>query len=726
MRILQVSDLHFGKHNAALMSALKLRIEEIKPEVIVATGDLVNTPNHELFSEARTYLNDLGRYCPVADGDPAVIAIPGNHDIWHTGVFGGPKRANYDLAFSGFARHHYFAKQKVWIWGFDSASKHSLATGEVIESDLVRFHQDYETLRHDYPDFEAEAFKIALIHHHPLPVNWDTDWQQRLLMMTNAGTFLSAMLNHKMNLVLHGHEHLQGRSRLVSALGGDENAELVVVSLGATLRSVSNPNHNWFNVVTIGPPGEPAGREVKIESFPSADQYSFRPRGETYTVQSPEQGRKQAFQNWMREAGVIYSEVASIADINQDGDCKRVVECEGMEILSPSTPRREKHVLDLPYTSGYFDLMKVSVDPASRYQGIYMESETGHKLQTETVTIRWGQGLKLPVGEKVSYQYQWWLLNAFAMDGYQFRQKYRDPRPVEFTHFPVVDPIRDLLVVVRFPKGFSPAARPQIRITKIDGSPKDNRSWERMGDLERELADKKALRYLESLGVAALRVRMPQRGYCYGIEWSLAEAVEVNVDLKVQELQNRLLKASRDTSKAPLLLPLANELGRTVLEELLPNWAEPVEIVCMFFDEAKRKLLVVSAAMVTPEKNTPLDKSHVEFNFGEGIAGRAFKGNEGRLYIHRETQNRTTPNHYLPRAGEEPHAVLVCLPLRSATNRDHVFGVLNVGSYDPACPLRETAEFVGPIPEEKIKKFFAAVSTCALNSLQAFEKTKVI
>jgi predicted MPP superfamily phosphohydrolase len=730
MRILQVSDLHFGKHNEALAKDLELRVKEIKPDILVATGDLVNTPDDGLFKEAYAFLMGLGTSCSTSDGSAAVIAIPGNHDMWDVGLFGGPFRPKYSDTFGQIPTQHYFKKERVWIWGFDSASKRKLATGQVRDDELIRFNQDYAALKAADPSFAADAFKIALIHHHPLPVNWDTDWQQQLLMMTNAGTFLSAMLSHNMNLVLHGHEHLQGRARLSSSLGGGNNAELVVVSLGATLRTVSNPATNWFNIITLGPPGDPKGRAVTVESIPSIG-LNFAPKGEVYTVQSPAQGREIAFGSSKREAGFVYSEVASIADLNLDGDCHRSVECERMEILSADSPRALRHEFDLPATSGYIDLVEVTVPPGSPYLGIYRDEsalQTTKNQWTERVSIYWGTGVKLSPGDKVDYQYRWWALNSFALDAQQFRMKHAAPASVEFTHFPVMDPIRDLLVVVRFPKGFVPASKPQIRVTKVPEVRADSRTWERMRDLEQELRAKNAIRYIDSLGVAALRVHLPQKGYCYGIEWSLPELNLSEPDPKVHQLKCALLAASRNPLKVPLLTAIANELGKITIEELIPHWTDPIEVICMLFDDDQRKLVSVSAAAVSSQAVIPLDKPNVQFDYGVGIAGRAFKGNEGRLYLHSEVknQNRKTPNHYYPLAGEKAHNVLMCLPLRSPKVREHVYGVLNISSPDPDCPLRDTAAETGPIPEAKIGDFLEAVNDCVYVSMQALEKAHVI
>ena len=61
--------------------------------------------------------------------------------------------------------------------------------------DLDRFHARYEELSDRHPHFREDAFKILAVHHHPLPVNWDSDWKQRWLTeCTNAVAFFQPLL----------------------------------------------------------------------------------------------------------------------------------------------------------------------------------------------------------------------------------------------------------------------------------------------------------------------------------------------------------------------------------------------------------------------------------------------------------------------------------------------------------------------------------------------------
>ncbi len=72
-RIKQISDLHnakFGKNNQKLVD----RIRECAPDMIVLTGDLVDS-NHTNVDRAVQFVNEIVKICPV-------YYVTGNHEYW--------------------------------------------------------------------------------------------------------------------------------------------------------------------------------------------------------------------------------------------------------------------------------------------------------------------------------------------------------------------------------------------------------------------------------------------------------------------------------------------------------------------------------------------------------------------------------------------------------------------------------------------------------------------
>jgi len=74
-RLIHLSDLHFGAHDERLVEAVATRIDEDKPDLVVASGDFTQRARTEQFQEACRFLGRL------RDAGHEVLAVPGNHDI---------------------------------------------------------------------------------------------------------------------------------------------------------------------------------------------------------------------------------------------------------------------------------------------------------------------------------------------------------------------------------------------------------------------------------------------------------------------------------------------------------------------------------------------------------------------------------------------------------------------------------------------------------------------
>jgi 3',5'-cyclic AMP phosphodiesterase CpdA len=713
MIIVQISDLHFGNHDVHLAEALKRRLHALKPDLIVVTGDLADEPKKRLFEQALEYLRQIEECCaeaPAIDKQrPRLICIPGNHDFLRRGFL--PRAfhkvrvltANYSSFFTTFHNNYFFQPENVWIFGFDSAKCQTAGgAGEIDKKELDRFHGEYDSLRKKHgPAFE-EAFKIALVHHHPLPVDWGTNWKQRWLTMTNSGTFLAGVLHKKIDLILHGHEHLQAYARLRSSLGGKDESEATVISLGATLAR-ENHGRNWFNVISIE-----ADSAVNITSYPSFGQ-DFEEGGERLIVRSLQKARNASFDAWKRTSGFCYDEVTSATILDKDGDASRSVEYNGLRITDSKSARAREHVLELSYTSGYIDIPEVVAGEQCNLAGIYfVEPPPNRAVPHRSLkrTIRWG-GRALQAGECVSYSCSWFAVNGFAMDQQQFEGKYLDASGMEFTHLPVDDPIEELLIVVQFPDNFKLLMAPEVRVSKYDAT--DARSWVRNDLAEHELRQLGALRYVQAIRIAALRVRRPLKGYSYGIQWRVPASAPRAGGLEAAEIRGIVTALLRPTgsevSRDRFFLALLGRISIIARETFrMEDWPNALETTFMVFDSAERKLRIVGVS-VTQLDNSKLCVSHPEppnphsiaFDYGDGIAGRAFKTNECRLYVDLG-EKRKEPDYYRQIAGQSPHAVLLSMPVRNPKDEGHAYGVLNFASVDPGCPLRGFAFSNWPQP----------------------------
>lgn len=71
--LLQVSDTHFGTERAHVLEALLELAAAQRPELVVLSGDITQRARRGQFAAARRFVDRLAA--------PALLAIPGNHDI---------------------------------------------------------------------------------------------------------------------------------------------------------------------------------------------------------------------------------------------------------------------------------------------------------------------------------------------------------------------------------------------------------------------------------------------------------------------------------------------------------------------------------------------------------------------------------------------------------------------------------------------------------------------
>lgn len=170
-RIVQISDLHnakFGKHNQKLVD----RIRECEPDMIVLTGDLVDS-NHTNVDRAVQFVGEIVKICPV-------YYVTGNHEYWL-------EASEYDELMSGLTRAGAVilddqvveisrGDAKFRLVGLDDKSLADGTLGTLLNNDQNVAHEDSE----------KKEFTVVLAHE-----------PQYLARYAGAGV----------DLVLSGHAH---------------------------------------------------------------------------------------------------------------------------------------------------------------------------------------------------------------------------------------------------------------------------------------------------------------------------------------------------------------------------------------------------------------------------------------------------------------------------------------------------------------------------------------
>ena len=677
-RILHISDLHFGAHNAELRTTLRSSVEPLKPHLIIVTGDLADQPTAKNLNQAKALLTELQETCCscASDDAPKVIVTPGNHDKMFLGNFMVLSNT-FGKVFKEPATSFYYRDEGIWVYAMDSARARIFgANGFVPDKSLAEFAVAYRELEKKHPDrFPNHVFKIIALHHHPLPVNESSRGAdlQRWLTLMNAGALLGAALNHGVDLILHGHEHIDARSAFRSSFGDER--EVHVISAGATLKS--GPM-NFMNLVRIG-----RDREVQVDTY-STKTTQFPKKPVVHLIRSSEEARDRAFDATVLDRGYYFGEIASTTILNGDGDSRRIIECDSLTIQTPDVAESHLSTVHLSATTGSIDLDYVSA-----------RARHGRALPDFKYAAKPDGTLELDLGHLAAasdyaFEYSWWAQNSFAMDEAQFELQYgKGPPPLEFTHFHVRDPIEELTLVMRFPEGFGAAPGFNLQenlfacVFPLDSPDLQKIDSARNALLEEELNRVKAVRYIESLNVAALRVHRPVLGQSYGIGWRVPPGRVSPLgeeEGKVVELLLRWKKSWADSKRRFFWKTFFGGLAKLVREELVAAWAGELELSLMMWDPSERKLGTVAVVVIENENAQPefALNTDLELLYGEGVAGRAFKNNRHVLWQKGAARLRESPDFYKRRAGGPPHQFLICFPLRQPDSQP--FAVFCIGS----------------------------------------------
>lgn len=235
--ILHLSDLHFGTQHAYAIPNVKngiigkqtlidsicrdLTIQKIhfsEIALVLLTGDLTCTANAQEFNEAARFIEELKRRFSLGAGQ--IVCVPGNHDVeWinKEGVLDEDAELNY----RNFSRGIYNCEaedslirinefliggRKVAIFALNSCRVESRETAGIgyVGTAQMQLIEDFVRLN---PDLR---YKIALLHHHLLPVNFTESYssnQKNVSMLLDAEALMQNLISCGIQTVLHGHQH---------------------------------------------------------------------------------------------------------------------------------------------------------------------------------------------------------------------------------------------------------------------------------------------------------------------------------------------------------------------------------------------------------------------------------------------------------------------------------------------------------------------------------------
>lgn len=247
IRIVHLSDLHFGAVAWETVRPLLDVISELQPTVVVISGDLTQRARKRQFELARDFVAELPETAPV-------IAVPGNHDVplWDIlrRMVAPLRRFDRYVTSDPFPQ---YIDDEIAVVGVNTARSLTIKNGRINREQLARIER---VLEQSAPD----ALRIVVAHH-PFVLPEDEPLTDRVGRTELA---LPVFLRVGVDLLLTGHRHHTWTSA--------PHPGLLAVHAGtATSRRVRRED-NAFNLI-----------EVRRESV-SIQRFLWRPEEEIFAA----------------------------------------------------------------------------------------------------------------------------------------------------------------------------------------------------------------------------------------------------------------------------------------------------------------------------------------------------------------------------------------------------------------------------------------------------------
>lgn len=237
--VAHISDLHFGYNDALLADALRQSLTELRPDVLVISGDLVEHATDAEFQVARDYLATLPK--------PQIV-VPGNHDLPFWNLF--------ERGLVGLARYRrYITKDpqptyiddEIAIVGADSAHLYPVKGGKITEKQLDHL----VTVFSRFPD----KLVRMLVTHHPFDLPEPSNPHLLIGHSRRAVERLAPVVD----ILMAGHVHLSSTGSTSTRYKTQGHA-MAFVQAGTAISDRNKGEANSFNVICTGEADDRAKR----------------------------------------------------------------------------------------------------------------------------------------------------------------------------------------------------------------------------------------------------------------------------------------------------------------------------------------------------------------------------------------------------------------------------------------------------------------------------------
>jgi 3',5'-cyclic AMP phosphodiesterase CpdA len=240
LTLLHISDLHFGPHFISGAGEAVLRAAaDVRPDVIVASGDFTQRAKRRQFADARAFLDQLPKV--------PLVVVPGNHDI--------PLYRVVERLLTPYALYREFISPELEaVVRRDDAVIVSLNTTSpmraITSGRIARRQLDFCAAA--FANSPAGAARIVVAHHHFAQA---PDYDNKHDAMRGGQPALDRLASLGVDLILGGHLHRAYIGNSLDVYPGQDRAHgIIIVQAGTTTSRRGRARErekNTFNLIEI-------------------------------------------------------------------------------------------------------------------------------------------------------------------------------------------------------------------------------------------------------------------------------------------------------------------------------------------------------------------------------------------------------------------------------------------------------------------------------------------